>query len=1090
MKSVNAALTKALMENDVMYAVPRLTAEWNMNRYFNTVVDNTPSEDTDAFDNELFPIESLTEAMRPGKGILKARIGEGRVMPDYAAGPQPARFYVASEDDTYKYWTSQMPSSNSGSLTNCAPHVIYGSKTEDDVWTYRPQTINKIVIGVENSWATPNAFTVETTTDGTSWNAVTIQSLGTSWEASGQIILYYTGSANAWTATKPTNTAPMVTTPIAGIRFTVTSLKGGIQKDGSPTTYKQQNTNGGYDNMTTDGKNSYMSLIEISGRKEVDISEYLISVDDTFDMSDVSYLYPMGTVTTNTADISLWNGDGVFSRDNPTSPYNNLLEPNVELRLDYVYTVGTTKYVVPQFKMLSDVWSNQRGDAVSVNADDYSKVFQEIIPQPALWEDLTVSEIIWRLCDSVGFTDYEIDLSDDRATDFVIPTFWADGEQNLWEIFGDLAKASQTAIFFDGNGILNIKSRQNALRDEAAPSWTLLGQKRGANLANMLDPSQTTAYEANHVTVKYQPTKWSNSNNGQPSLVKVWEPDGTQTLRASILRKTLEATDDNILIPTNDVQYWLFEGIVNIQGELMRYEGKRFTYFTGPNDSDAVTVTVKSQEERDKFNSKTPDAYQNKNHYTGALVVTERGLWNSENKRHSVDAEGYSVRRIIGGTRQVDVDGFVHLREKSKVELTSGAKFDSPQDLLIATRGNDIDSPFFHYGTRFSFSKEGANTEQRAGIVINNSGTNEDGYYIELTPTSKLTGKLGDKRNELIFYSRTNGKDEVMGHKKGESLHIGEDIEYVLDVVYTPGTTHNVSVWVNGKKFIDADVSGSNRNTGNGKFGIFTRGKTKAEFEYLYAVKKEGNIPLDDFSFLDKVERGYTSNQWDREWVYTREKRKRKGSTKNRKRFNDLFFDEFGPVVHEVREYDVKFDPMPVLHSRPYLSNDWGAALLEYNANPFGAKFIVANTSRKNAVISGDDTLSYASQNRAVAQLLNVFGRGLSIADAEEEVAKSDLQIRRRGKIESELSSKWIQTKEMAKEVAEWIRDAMSYGNENLSVEIFGNSLIEVGDVVLIDYTNKDFDNVKYFVVGVSNSFETGLSTTLTLRRVDPPVDN
>jgi hypothetical protein len=201
-----------------------------------------------------------------------------------------------------------------------------------------------------------------------------------------------------------------------------------------------------------------------------------------------------------------------------------------------------------------------------------------------------------------------------------------------------------------------------------------------------------------------------------------------------------------------------------------------------------------------------------------------------------------------------------------------------------------------------------------------------------------------------------------------------------------------------------------------------------------------------------------------------------------RYRYNDRFFDDFGPYVQQMREFDVKFDPAPVLHSRLYCTNDWDAIVLGYKADPFGATFVVANTARNTAIIHGDDTLSFAGSGDSVSQALTVFGRPLIIEDAENVLVENTDQIRARGKIETELTEMWLQSKTMANDVANWIRNRFTYGNEDITVTVFGNPLIVPTDVVTVDYPEKGITG-DFFVVSVSNSFDAGITTSLTLRR-------
>ncbi len=148
MKSVDAVVRTAIRTSHDVKAIPRLTAEWNMNRYsipnvYNGIADWTRYET----DVDHFPIESIVEPIRPSKGINKARINQATISDGYNS-PSLPRYYVAGLEDKYKYWVSPNPSDGAGNIGNCNPTVIYDRQVKT----------NKIVVTVENSWATPTTW--------------------------------------------------------------------------------------------------------------------------------------------------------------------------------------------------------------------------------------------------------------------------------------------------------------------------------------------------------------------------------------------------------------------------------------------------------------------------------------------------------------------------------------------------------------------------------------------------------------------------------------------------------------------------------------------------------------------------------------------------------------------------------------------------------------------------------------------------------------------------------------------------------------------------------------------------------------------
>ncbi len=154
----------------------------------------------------------------------------------------------------------------------------------------------------------------------------------------------------------------------------------------------------------------------------------------------------------------------------------------------------------------------------------------------------------------------------------------------------------------------------------------------------------------------------------------------------------------------------------------------------------------------------------------------------------------------------------------------------------------------------------------------------------------------------------------------------------------------------------------------------------------------------------------------------------------------DSYFDEFGPFVHELRRFRVNFDPFPVINSFLYYSNDYQATTTEYSPSPYGANFYVANTSRKNCILQGEDTLTFGTDN-PVDQKMFIYGRVISQEDAQIETIQDDLAIRRRGEAVVDVDSQWIQSRPSAIALGEWIVANWGGGVAEFKLSVFGNSL-------------------------------------------------
>lgn len=1075
MKTVNIALKNAIRNNYNLTARPRLTIEWNFNRYVGVSADNQPSENTDGVDIDMFPVESLYAPNRPTRGIVKARVGEGRIG-GHDASPGNTRYYTASILDQYKYWCSPVITNGSGvfanytdGLTMVKPHISYDTLI----------SANKIVINWEDSWASPNLYYIDIqTTVGGSWTALS----GNSWtiNSKGQTVLYHQGS-DVWNTTKPVDGSGAVVTnfkTMAGVRVRVNSLTTG---------------NGDYPG---DGKNAYCNIIEISARREEDFTSRLVSTTDQFDIGDKSIIYPMGTITSNTGTIVLDNMDGVLSKESASTYLRWLVEVGAYFNLEYIYSVGGTDYTVQQFKMIGGAWAGQRDDTVSIALSDDSQWLKEAKPSQIYYENLPATQIIWRLLDSVGFNNYAIQASD-LAVSHVIPYFWTDGEKTIWEIFDEISKATQTMIYFDCNNVLQVKTCEAALDETKVPDWTLRGETSGTELADIITLSQSDELQSNYVNVDYQTTTVSDFNNGFPKLDKVWEGADTITLRASNIIAPVSATEKVVVyISPTDVVSWPYQGIIQVEGEFIRYKSKNYQYWV---NGVKHKVNVASADEKTALDAKGTNADVVKNSFTGGLIIDDksiddcdpgypgRGLWNSVRMAHVIDMTGYQGRYWLsaGVNGTPTTNYFYQDKKNSAMILETSARFARWTDLMVVTTGSVFDVGYQYYGSKFTFVA--GPKDQRAGMVINSSG-GEDGYYIELRPTKFISAAARSGMNELIVYSRKSNVSTIL-QAPGKPVVLSQGIPIEIDVAISVVSGFDVlDVWVNGvRTHPNITVPTVNKVAANGRFGMFVRGQSKISTEYLYGVNRTEVADPDNTGFFDRVTGGYQGGQWDREFVYnwkTGTPKIGRNQSKRVIKFAQQYFDEFGPIAHEVREYDIKFDPKPVLHSQLYMTNDWQAIVPEYRSTPFGATFILANASRDNAVINGDDNLSFPGNT--VSQVLCIYGRVITQAEAAKVLVQNASQVQRRGIIDTEIASQWIQSQPAAQALGDWIVKHWGEAADEQTVEVFGNPMFEIGDVVGVEYAEKAMTTSthKYFVVSINTGFDAGITTSLTLRRV------
>jgi len=1086
MQAASQKLVNALNNGYVNKALPRLIVEWNQNRYAGiSKVDNNPTDLSVGADIENFPIDTIVESQRPKRGIIKARASKARSIPlfwsrqrqiatgeegftaeDYSDTPSPTRYYTTGPDAGYKYWTSPQPSTYTQEFNGSfrfpqgyevRPYVLYKTQART----------NKIVVTFESSWARPVDYTIETTTNGgASWSAVSSNIIP---DAEGRVTIYRHANG-AWDQSLDRDNPTLIN----GVRLIVTSVN---QPD------------------------AHLNLIELSPRLESDLSAYVTAYSSSASMSEPNFITPLGQASSNTGSVSISNLDGLFNNENASSIYYKLMDKNALCIMDLIYTFedGSTE-TVREFTMYVDQWNSESGLELQGTLKDSSKFFQEEKVPSILFENVTVGEAVWRICDSVGFHNFIYDRKDtDPASS--LPYFWTDDENTVWEALQQLAEATQTAIYFDEFDTLRIKTREAAYDLSKSPVWAIEATNNGGKLADLVDAEIVADYEANVVNINYKDTKVSDDNKGFPEMHILWQPEDTFVLRSSQLVESITTTSTSIRLDQKEVATWPYEGMFNIEGELIKYDAKQYSYY---NKSGVLTtVWVESLEDKNNIDKVLTDENQFfKSTWTGRIRVKERGVYWSSARAHVTDIQGWNGRTADRNSTAVTnyQGGIGHNQSQSLLRLTAPSST-GPDSVYVATRGNTFDQNYRRYGTRLRIPKN-LRGGGAAGIVIN-SGAAESGYYIELCPTETVSANGGAIRNfinEVSLLVRHPNGAMLRLAGKGTPMVIATDVWYDLDVdFYEQGNgVHDIVVYLNGQAVMRVALS-SGRVVKSGRFGIHKRGTGGAEFEYFFAHAGGEEYHTDDVTQFDKTRGGYVSGQWDREFVYgTRDANRKVGNktVEYKQKYNQYFMDEFGPIVHEVRELDIVFEKYPVLHSRLYVSNDSQIVTPEYNANSFGAKFMLANSSRDNAVGNGEDTIRFGPEN-PVDQKMMIYGRLIfqeegqvltvknKVTGQQENPFQNDDSIRRRGKVEVDIDSKWIQSKAEAQALGDWILKHWSNGNEEVEVEVYGNPLYQLGDVVSLDYPDKNMarSTHRYFVVGIDNSFAQGLTTQLTLRR-------
>jgi hypothetical protein len=199
--------------------------------------------------------------------------------------------------------------------------------------------------------------------------------------------------------------------------------------------------------------------------------------------------------------------------------------------------------------------------------------------------------------------------------------------------------------------------------------------------------------------------------------------------------------------------------------------------------------------------------------------------------------------------------------------------------------------------------------------------------------------------------------------------------------------------------------------------------------------------------------------------------------------YNRLYFmDEFGAIVHEVRDFSVDLDTAPVKGLNVYCSNQ-KVKVTDHSYHPTKGIFTLTNASRKNEVVNGTEEID---DSNSIEHTLMLYGYVLEDKGEQEKEVKDEASIKRRGEVKVELDADWIFDDESAKELSEWIVKHWGDPKDALEMQVFSNTFTQIGDKINIKYDLSGIDDeLIYVVTGLRKSFgEDGYTSTVSVRQV------
>jgi len=1022
---------------------------------------------------KLFPLTSIIDPRRPSVSGIQYFILNPNVItsiPKYnVAGDLKTRTYFSSTKNQYKFWLS--PQAANYSISNCNFTVEYP--------VAKTAVSNLIVIKFETAYSKPANWSIKIQDHSGAESTISTNGVVPD---DGVFNLYYNGSS--WSTTKFASPS----TPF-NIKKIIVSVE------------------------TISVANSFLGVIEVGARYIKDISDKLINFKTSKTSSSDSYgIVPVGQVTSNSLSLSLEGFDRSGIEYDKTYSFNkNKINLYKNVKVIPYNVIESEK--VPQGTFYIDSFSINEFGAMEIQGLDGGKFLQEILAPDIVIQSAPSQAIIRRLLDSIGFTNYNFNtyaknntLVADSAT--IVPLYWyTDGSKTVWQHIQELCKDTQMIATFDNNDVLQFYPRDYVFDKTRSSVFKFRNSKKLTDLPNIISLNKEVVPSTKSVKVIYTPII-STNYKGSSDFLYVSPPS---VLGAAALQSTLNASQPaetdcplgtvslspiTVYSSLADNEFYNKSGYFLVNNEVVEYDAIEFQYepLSAPNtttkrwitsDADIAKYLGESKigsfkstlryriKERNSFNATgngvgvgtqhQVDLASLKNEWSGAIV-------NFASKTNTADNSIFSLQSTDSAGKSIS---------SSLLTMTAPSSGSS----YFATINSDPFSTekYFSVGSAMFFklktTTQGRTTGDQmstAAIGVGLSANNLNGYILKIATSQNVANKGLGARDVQLFKLINGVETAVSDTQKTEDNSItgvsGGEL-YRIDIKVSQA---NPLSRVFKIKFNNTIITATDNEpiSITNKIGLISISGEVA-FDYVYSCV----LNKDDF---------FNSSSTDNYGSYLQST----GAIKNV--FGDFlsngwssslakspWIKEFGPVAREIKKISTKYATRPGFVKYPQIILNPNASILGYDANSFGIEAYILNNTGTFIDFADGGEKSFVVVGESISPLdpFEYIDPSMSATSTEEQVS---------------FDSVWIQKESEAKNLSDWMKTQWSKQQTVLTIDVFPNPLIDIGDVVEISYpenlvySSEDTGQTagKYIVLDTNNEYGEMSSTTLVCRSI------
>jgi hypothetical protein len=390
------------------------------------------------------------------------------------------------------------------------------------------------------------------------------------------------------------------------------------------------------------------------------------------------------------------------------------------------------------------------------------------------------------------------------------------------------------------------------------------------------------------------------------------------------------------------------------------------------------------------------------------------------------------------------------------------------------------------------------------GFGLNN---NNEGYYLEVESVGAGKDSVAKKaaKSNLRFYKvslNNSGKYEVkllvtapvgaytVSNTEVQVLKNNNTADPVFEIEvqiekYDNGVEYSLYY---GDRFVGSYIEpiGPAINVNNTRMFMFVRNDSQAIYEYIAAAARpRGAVSKTYFRSKTKLDQAIQSGviPVNKDYLFKK---------------NDIkyYFNDFARLVRQVKEYETRFEAPAFSSALVDVSKVNSQYLIKkYEPTAFGAKIIVVNTSSGPIILGEESSLPLYIVGIGIEELstgtVTMKDYFDNVDEKKRNVTQRERNISIYGSQTFNLDSQYIQTVSQAKNLMKWITKYCGRQRLKMSMEIYPNPLLELGDKIRIydksrGYTqdNNNFGDRVFVVSSISHSI-TGSGPSMTLEIVE-----